>query len=275
VLANAVASAFGLDPHDVDARVGDSTLPEGSGAGGSRTTATLVPSALAAAELLKQEIRRRSNLPLGESPDWRAVLAGMPDISVEAERPPDRAAASGITSAFDAAGLMGTIFKWMLRRFAHLAAGAGTPSAVQVAEVEVDTLLGRVRVLRVHSGLAVGRLAAPQLAASQAQGSIIQGVGYALYEERQVDHASGQILSGGLEDYRLPGIADTPDMNIHFDEAGFEHVPGGSVGLGEVATVPVAAAIANAVHNATGWRMYEVPMRPDRLLAAGHDGSRS
>ena len=275
VLANAVASAFGLDPHDVDARVGDSTLPEGSGAGGSRTTATLVPSALAAAELLKQEIRRRSNLPLGESPDWRAVLAGMPDISVEAERPPDRAAASGITSAFDAAGLMGTIFKWMLRRFAHLAAGAGTPSAVQVAEVEVDTLLGRVRVLRVHSGLAVGRLAAPQLAASQAQGSIIQGVGYALYEERQVDHASGQILSGSLEDYRLPGIADTPDMNIHFDEAGFEHVPGGSVGLGEVATVPVAAAIANAVHNATGWRMYEIPMRPDRLLAAGHDGSRS
>jgi len=203
------------------------------------------------------------------------VLAGMPDISVEAVRPPDRAAATGITSAFDAAGLMGTIFKWMLRRFAHLAAGAGTPSAVQVAEVEVDTLLGRVRVLRVHSGLAVGRLAAPQLAASQAQGSIIQGVGYALYEERQVDHASGQILSGSLEDYRLPGIADTPDMNIHFDEAGFEHVPGGSVGLGEVATVPVAAAIANAVHNATGWRMYEIPMRPDRLLAAGHDGSRS
>ena len=268
VLANTVAGAFGLEPHQIEALVGDSSLPEGSGAGGSRTTATLVPAALAAADQLKEEIRRRSNRPLGASPDWRAVLAGMPNLSMKAERPADRASAPGINSAFDAGGMMGTIFKWILKRFAHLEAGAGTPSAVQVAEVEVDTLLGRVRVLRFHSGLAVGRLAAPQLANSQAEGSIVQGIGYALYEGRQIDQPSGQILTTGLEDYRIPGIADTPDMNIHFDESGFEHVPGGAVGLGEVATVPVAAAIANAVHNATGSRAYEIPMRPDRLLAA-------
>jgi xanthine dehydrogenase YagR molybdenum-binding subunit len=222
---------------------------------------------LAAAHKIKDEIRRRSNRPLGDSPDWRAVLAGMPNLSVKAERPADRASASGINSAFDAAGMMGAIFKWILKRFAHLEAGAGTPSAVQIAEVEVDTLLGRVRVLRFRSGLAVGRLAAPQLARSQAEGSIVQGIGYALYEGRQIDQASGQILTAGLEDYRIPGIADTPDMDIYFDESGFDHVPGGAVGLGEVATVPVAAAIANAVHNATGSRVYEIPMRPDRLLA--------
>ena len=268
VLANTVAGAFGLQPHEIEALVGDSSLPEGSGAGGSRTTATLVPAALAATDQLKEEIRRRSNRPLGASPDWRAVLAGTPNLSMKAERPADRASAPGINSAFDAGGMMGTIFKWILKRFAHLEAGAGTPSAVQVAEVEVDTLLGRVRVLRFHSGLAVGRLAAPQLANSQAEGSIVQGIGYALYEGRQIDQPSGQILTTGLEDYRIPGIADTPDMNIHFDESGFEHVPGGAVGLGEVATVPVAAAIANAVHNATGSRAYEIPMRPDRLLAA-------
>jgi len=272
VLANAVAGAFGLEPHEIDARVGDSSLPEGSGAGGSRTTATLVPGALAAAERLKQEIRRRSNQPLGDSPDWGAVLTGMPDMSVRAPRPADGAAAPGIVSAFDAGGMMGAIFKWILRRFAHLEAGSGTPSTVQIAEVEVDTLLGRVRVLRFHSGLAVGRLAAPQLARSQAEGSIIQGVGYALHEGRQIDQASGQVLTTGLEDYRIPGIADTPEMHIHFDEFGFEHVPGGAVGLGEVATVPVAAAIANAVHNATGVRFYEIPIRPDRLLAAINGG---
>jgi xanthine dehydrogenase YagR molybdenum-binding subunit len=78
-----------------------------------------------------------------------------------------------------------------------------------------------------------------------------------------------------LEDYRIPGIADTPDMDIHFDESGFEHVPGGAVGLGEVATVPVAAAIANAVRNATGSRIYEIPMRPDRLLATLSAGTAS
>ena len=93
-------------------------------------------------------------------------------------------------------------------------------------------------MLRFHSGLAVGRLAAPQLAHSQAEGSIVQGVGYALYEGRQIDQTSGQILTTGLEDYRIPGIADTPDMDIHFDKSSFEHVPGGAVGLGEVATVP-------------------------------------
>jgi xanthine dehydrogenase YagR molybdenum-binding subunit len=267
VLANTIAGAFALEPHEIDASVGNSSFPAGSGAGGSRTTATLVPAALAAADKIKQEIRRRSNRPLGDSPDWRAVLAGMPNLSVKAERPADRASASGINSAFDAAGMMGAIFKWILKRFAHLEAGAGTPSAVQIAEVEVDTLLGRVRVLRFHSGLAVGRLAAPQLARSQAEGSIVQGIGYALYEGRQIDQTSGRILTAGLEDYRIPGIADTPDMDIYFDESGFDHVPGGAVGLGEVATVPVAAAIANAVHDATGSRAYEIPMRPDRLLA--------
>ncbi len=271
VLANTVAEAFGLEPHEIEARVGNSSLPEGSGAGGSRTTATLVPGALAAADRLKEEIRRRSNRPVDET-DWRAVLAGMPNVSVRAERPDDRIAAPGISSAFDAAGMMGTVFKWILRRFAHLESGSGTPSAVLVAEVEVDTMLGRVRVLRVHSGLAVGRLAAPQLARSQAEGSIIQGVGYALYESRQIDQISGQVLTTGLEDYRIPGIADTPEMDIHFDEWGFEHVPGGAVGLGEVATVPVAAAIANAARHATGRRFYEIPMRPDRVLATLNGG---
>jgi xanthine dehydrogenase YagR molybdenum-binding subunit len=275
VLANTVAGAFGLEPYEIEALVGDSSLPEGSGAGGSRTTATIVPATLAATDQLKEEIRRRSNLPLGASPDWRAVIAGMPDLRLKAERPADRASAHGINSAFDAAGMMGTIFKWILKRFAHLEAGSGTPSAVQIAEVEVDTLLGRVSVLRFHSGLAVGRLAAPQLARSQAEGSIVQGIGYALYEGRQIDQASGQILTTGLEDYRIPGIADTPDIDIHFDETGFDHVPGGAVGLGEVATVPVAAAIANAVHNATGNRIYEIPMRPDRLLAALSMGTAS
>ena len=153
VLANTVAGAFGLGPHEIEALVGDSSLPEGSGAGGSRTTATIVPAALAAADQLKEEIRRRSNRSLGDSPDWRAVVAGMPNFSTKAQRPADRASAPGINSAFDAAGMMGTIFKWILKRFAHLEAGSGTPSVVQIAEVEVDTLLGRVRVLRFHSGL--------------------------------------------------------------------------------------------------------------------------
>ena len=66
----------------------------------------------------------------------------------------------------------------------------------------------------------------------------------------------------------MPRGTDTPPIDVHFDEGGFEHVLGGSVGIGEVATVPTAPAIANAIYNATGIRLTEIPVRPDRLIAA-------
>jgi xanthine dehydrogenase YagR molybdenum-binding subunit len=270
VLANTIANEFGLEPHEIEVRIGDSNLVEGPGSGGSRTTASVVPPALLAIRKLKDAIERnakRRPAP-GSNAPWRELLAVSPDITVSATRPEDSKHTSpGIRSPLKEAGFMGTVFGWMLRRFSNLAVGAGVPSSVQVVEVEVDTWLGYVKVLSVHSGIAVGKLAAPALARSQAAGSIIQGIGYALYEGREVDAAHGDILTAGLEDYRIPGIADTPDIDVHFDEAGFEHVLGGSVGIGEVATVPTSPAIANAIRNAVGVRAYEIPIRPGRLMA--------
>jgi xanthine dehydrogenase YagR molybdenum-binding subunit len=163
---------------------------------------------------------------------------------------------------------MGLVFAWMLRNVNNIVAGAGVPSSVQVIEVEVDTWLGHVRVLNAHAGFAIGKLAAPVLARSQAAGAVIQGIGYALYEARESDPATGHVLSTNMEDYRIPGIADMPRLDVHFDEAGFEHVPGGSVGIGEVATVPTSPAVANAICNAIGIRLTDMPFRPDRLVAA-------
>ncbi len=164
------------------------------------------------------------------------------------------------------AGLIGTIFGFMMRRSLHVAIGAGAPSSVQVVEVEVDTLLGHVRVLRTHIGVAVGKLASPALARSQAAGAIVQGLGYALYEGREVDPLTGDVLTASLDDYRMPGIGDIPPIDVVFDEGGFDHVLGGSVGIGEVATVPTAAAVSNAIRNAIGVRPTQIPLRPDRLL---------
>jgi xanthine dehydrogenase YagR molybdenum-binding subunit len=271
VIANTVAHEFGLEPHEVEVHIGDSNLIEGPGSGGSRTTASVVPPALLAIQKLKAAIEQHSKrkpVP-GSNAPWRELIAASPDISVSAVRPEDdRQMAPGIRSPLKDAGFMGTIFGWMMRRFSNLAIGAGVPSSVQVIEVEVDTWLGHVRVLNVHTGIAVGKIAAPALARSQAAGSVIQGVGYALYEARETDSRTGDILTAGMEDYRIPGIADTPDIDVHFDEAGFDHVLGGSVGIGEVATVPTSPAIANAIHNATGIRPTEIPIRPDRLIAA-------
>jgi xanthine dehydrogenase YagR molybdenum-binding subunit len=110
-------------------------------------------------------------------------------------------------------------------------------------------------------------LVAPELALAQVHGAVVQGIGYALYEERDIDPNTGLVLTAGLEDYRIPGIADVPEIVTHFDDTGFEHVAGGGVGLGEIATIPVAAAVANAVRDATGVRPTALPIRPDRLLA--------
>ncbi|HYM04251.1 MAG TPA: molybdopterin cofactor-binding domain-containing protein, partial [Stellaceae bacterium] len=269
VVANTVAHALGLEPHEIEVRIGDSDLPVGPGSGGSRTTASIVPPLLTAVEKLKAEIERnaaRKPVP-GSNAPWREMIAAAPDLRIRETRAKDGTRlAPGITSPLKDAGLIGTVFGLMMRFFQKIVVGAGVPSSVQVVEVEVDTWLGHVRVVSVHTGIAVGKIAAPELARSQAAGSIVQGIGYALYEGREVDPASGDVLTGGLEDYRIPGIADTPLIDVHFDEGGFDHVGGGSVGIGEVATVPTSAAIANAVFAATGLRPREIPLRPDRLL---------
>jgi xanthine dehydrogenase YagR molybdenum-binding subunit len=231
----------------------------------------VIPPTLLAVQKLKHAIQQRSQREpvAGSNAPWRELLAASPDVSASAVRPEDgKQTAPGIRSPLKDAGFMGMIFGWMLRRFSNLAVGAGVPSSVQVVEVEVDTWLGHVRVLSVHTGIAVGKIAAPALARSQAAGSVIQGVGYALYEARETDPRSGEVLSAGMEDYRIPGIADTPVIDVHFDEGGFGHVLGGGVGIGEVATVPTSPAIANAIRNATGIRPMETPIRPDRLIAA-------
>lgn len=145
--------------------------------------------------------------------------------------------------------------------------GKGTTGAVYLAEVEVDARLGRTRVLHVWGGLNAGKIVVEPLARSQVYGGIIQGVGYALYEERRLDARTGHVLSYNLEDYRIPGIADVPEVTLHFDEAGFEHVKGGAAGLSELSTIPLAAVIGNAVYNATGWRPTALPITPERLLA--------
>jgi xanthine dehydrogenase YagR molybdenum-binding subunit len=269
VIANTIARELGLDPHEIDIRIGDSVLPEGPGSGGSRTTASVVPPTLLALEKLKTEILKGTGRPPppGSNAPWRDLIAASPDVRVSAERGEDsKRLQPGVRSPLKDAGFMGMVLGWMLRWFSNLVVGAGVPSSVQVVEVEVDTWLGHVKVLRVHTGIAVGKIAALELARGQAAGSVIQGLGYALYEGREIDERTGEILSAGLEDYRIPGIADTPLIDVHFDEGGFDHVLGGSVGIGEVATVPTSAAVANAIRHAIGVRPHEIPIRPDRLL---------
>jgi xanthine dehydrogenase molybdenum-binding subunit len=138
-------------------------------------------------------------------------------------------------------------------------------------EVEVDTWTGQVRTLIAVSGSDCGTVVNPDLAAGQLEGGLSKGVGYALIEDNDWD-ADGQLRSKGYwVDGKTPGIAETPllaDLNIHFADTYEPSGPLGAKGIGEAAMNPVAAAYANAIYNAIGIRFYELPITPEKILAA-------
>ena len=140
---------------------------------------------------------------------------------------------------------------------------------VQVAEVAVDVETGEVRVERVAAIHDVGRIINPLGARSQMEGGIIQAVGYALTEQRIDDPATGIPLTRTLDAYKVPTIADVPDIVAEFIDVPDEHLTNlGSKGLGEPPIIPTAAAIANAIRDATGADVHSLPITREEMLRA-------
>jgi len=136
------------------------------------------------------------------------------------------------------------------------------------AEVHVDCDFGTVRVTRVVSAVAGGRIVNPKTARSQILGGIVWGIGMALEEESLLDQRLGRFMNHNLADYHVPVNADVQDLDVIFVEERDDIVnPLGAKGLGEIGLVGTAAAIANAVFHATGRRVRDLPITPDRLLA--------
>ncbi len=140
---------------------------------------------------------------------------------------------------------------------------------VQVAEVAVDIETGEIRVERVAAAHDVGRIINALGARSQVEGGIIQGIGHTLSEQRLLDPETGRILTTTLDAYRMPTIADVPEIVCEFVDAPDEHLTNlGSKGLGEPPIVPLAAAIANAIRDATGADVHELPISREEMLRA-------
>ncbi len=140
---------------------------------------------------------------------------------------------------------------------------------VQVAEVAVDVETGEVRVERVAAIHDVGRIINPLGASSQLEGGIIQGIGHTLSEERLLDPETGRVLTQTLDAYRLPTIADVPEIVGEFVDIPDRHLTNlGAKGLGEPPIIPVAAAIANAIRDATGADVRSLPITRDEMLRA-------
>ena len=136
----------------------------------------------------------------------------------------------------------------------------------QAVEVLVDTETGKIRVVKIVAAHDVGRAINPMYVEGQIEGGLQMGLGYALTEELQVKE--GQILNPTFLDYRIPTALDMPAIETVIVETADPEGPFGAKGVGEMGGTPTAAAIANAVYDAVGIRLNQLPMTPERVLQA-------
>jgi xanthine dehydrogenase YagR molybdenum-binding subunit len=138
--------------------------------------------------------------------------------------------------------------------------------AAVFAEVKVDEQINAVRVTRVVSAVAAGRILNPKTAGNQILGGVVWGIGMALHEETAIDHRFGRIMNANIAEYHVPVHADVPDIQVIFVDEPDDSNPLGLKGVGEIGIVGVAAAIANAVYHATGKRVRDLPITLDKLM---------
>jgi xanthine dehydrogenase YagR molybdenum-binding subunit len=260
ILAQVVAEEFGIPPQTVQVRVGDTRYPIGPNSGGSVTAGSITPAIRNTAWQAKQKFLQAVAPALGTTAEnldlrdgnvvWkdgshsvslRSAAAKMPtsEISARTTRVPD----------YEKAKL--------------------TYGGVDYVELAVDTETGRVHIERVFGAHDCGRPINPTGVISQIHGGILQGISYALFEQRVMDRQKGYMLNANLESYKIIGAREVPEIQIELIENYIGQSSTDAAGIGESAgIITLAAAIGNAFYNATGVRMRSIPMTPANVLAA-------
>ncbi len=241
MLRAVVAEALGADPAKIEVRLGDTDLPEAGGTFGSGTTIGVGSAVQAAALKLKKRMESLAGEPGLRIAEYPEVLAlrQLEEVSELGSWAPTQDEKDHAMNAY------GAIF----------------------VEVKIDPLLPVPRVTRCLGAYSVGRIINPTGARSQVVGGIVWGLGQALLEDSGFDPTTGQFLAKSLSTYHVPVNADVPDIEVIFAEEDDRYAsPLGARGVGEVGTIGVGAAVANAVYHATGRRLREVPIRVEELL---------
>jgi xanthine dehydrogenase YagR molybdenum-binding subunit len=265
IMAQVAADLLGLPLDNITVRLGDSTLPQAPVEGGSWTAASVSHAIAKTAGEVRKEL-------------WRLARA-MPNSPLAASRVEDIALLDGrIADKNDSSRgvpITDAMRQGQLDRIERETTNSveeddthvrNTHSAI-FAEVKVDEELGVIRVTRVVSAVAAGRILNTKTARSQIMGGVVWGIGMALHEETLVDHTFGRMMNANLAEYHVPVNADVHDIEVIFVEEPDELVNRlGIKGVGEIGIVGVAAAIANAVYHATGKRVRDLPITLDKLL---------
>lgn len=270
VLAQVVAEELGIAATDVSTRIGDTAYPSGVASGGSKTTGSITPAARNAAHRARRQLLEQVAPALGAPPGALAMKDGKVFVRDEPSRSLSfRAAAAKLrTEQIAATAGRSDDYGGFEAVRGQNRVGIGGYGGVQFAEVAVDTETGVVRVERVVAVHDCGRPLNPLTLESQINGGILQGISYALYEDRILDRRTGRMLNANLEQYKILGSRETPVIEVVLIEEYRGKSSTDAGGVGEPATIPTAAALANAFYNATGVRMRELPMTPAKVLAA-------
>lgn len=252
-LAMIVAEELGLNVNEVTPRIGDSMYGSSPGSGGSITAASVAPAVKTAAVAVKEKLLAAVAPALGvkmqdlEIGDHRIQVKGNPGRSLSWKQACARLGMSGLQATGE----------W------HQDLREGGVGGCQFAEVEVDTETGKVRLIKIvavqDAGFVLNRLTAE----SQVYGGVIQGIAQALLERRHACDLTGRILNPNLEEYKLTGPMETPEIEVYLFDTHNK-----VTGIGEPPVIPTAAAITNAVYNAIGVYPRELPMTPEVILQA-------
>ena len=258
VMAVLTAEELGIPPTMVKATAGHTSDPNGPASGGSTTTPSLAPAIRHAAFLASQQLRELVAQHLGVP--QQEVVCKDGKVGTAARSLPWQQACKLVgPNPIEAHG---TRFNNFGRGFMASVCGC------QFAEVEIDTWTGLVAVKRMLGVQDCGLVIAKKLAESQVLGAMIQGVSYALHEQRRMDQRSGRMLNGDFLRYKIAGSEDLPELECHMHSIAIGHNSVGAAGLGEPPSVAAAAAIANAVFHALGIAVRHLPITPDKVLNA-------
>jgi xanthine dehydrogenase YagR molybdenum-binding subunit len=265
MMTQLAAEMLGVPLENVTAKLGDSALPDAPVEGGSFTTSSVGSAIHAACRKVQAELlglaRKMAGSPLAGAKIDDVVFA-----EGKIRHKDDTGREVSVADAMRA-GKADRIEKSASAepnedsKYSHY-----THSTV-FAEVKVDEQLSVIRVTRMVSAVAAGRILNPKLARSQILGAVVGGIGMALHEETATDHRFGRFMTHNLADYHVPANADVHAIDVIFVEEKDDEInPLGIKGVGEIGIVGTAAAIANAVYHATGKRVRDLPITLDKLL---------
>ncbi|MDB5070901.1 MAG: yagR, partial [Candidatus Eremiobacteraeota bacterium] len=257
------AERLGLPLERVTVAYGDSEFPGVVLAGGSSQTATVAAAVIAAHRSLVTQLLTLA----GEDSPLAGLTAdevGGRDGGLCELADPERW--ESYAAMLERAG----------RHELTVVATAGMPKELEArsihsygalfCEVRVNAITGETRIERFLGSYDCGRILNPKTAISQFRGGIIMGLGLALMEETEFDERTGRIMNPSLAEYRVPVHTDVPRIEVIWTDIPDPHTPMGARGIGEIGIVGVGAAVANAVYNATGRRVRDLPITLDKLL---------